>query len=107
MMALVGELSAGVAGTLLAFGNAAAADTCNVGAGRRLLVWNTDASSHDVTLATPGNTVFGAAIADVTVTVAAGTIQAIDLIEQYRDLTTNTVALTWSATTGMKRIVLL
>lgn len=105
-MALVAELAAGKTGTLLAFGDAASGDTCNVGDGRTLLIWNQDASSHTCTLTTPGSDTFGAALADVVVTVAANTIRAVKLIDAYRDLATNTVALTWSATTGMKRIVL-
>lgn len=106
-MALVAELQPTKTGTLMAFGNAAAADTCKVGDGRTLYVWNTDGSDHTVTLATPGSDVFGNAMADVVVTVAAGTIQGIKLIDAYRDTSTGTVALTWSATTGMKRIVAL
>ncbi|MFI2431987.1 hypothetical protein [Streptomyces sp. NPDC018693] len=58
-------------------------DTAPVGPYRFLYVNNADASSHTVTLATPG-TVKGLAISDGGVTVAAGDHALIPLANVYR-----------------------
>jgi hypothetical protein len=75
-------------------------DTCATGSGLVLLVKNGDASSHSVTLATPG-TVDGLAIADRTVAVAAGVTAMIPLPDLYRDPATGLCSLTYTAVTSV------
>lgn len=75
-------------------------DTCQVGAGVLLLVKNDDASSHTVTLATPG-TVNGLAIADRAIAVAAGTEMAIPITNDYRDPATGRAAISYDGVTSV------
>jgi hypothetical protein len=88
---------AGIAVTMNA---AASGDQFAVDDSVLLIVKNGDASSHDVTLTTP-NTEGGLAIADRTVTVAAGATEAI-LVGHARYADTGGLcSLAWSATTSM------
>lgn len=80
-------------------------DTCLTGAGVVLLVKNGDASSHTVTLVTPG-TVNGLAIADRAIPVAAGATEAIPVTADYRDPSTGRAAITYDAVTSMQVAVL-
>ncbi|MEV0646098.1 hypothetical protein AB0I28_12610 [Phytomonospora sp. NPDC050363] len=105
-MALIAAQIPSIAGTAVTMGAAASGDTCPVGAGLWLLVRNGDASPKTVTLTTPGNDVFGTAVPDKEYTIAAGAIALIPLLIQYLDSETNSVALTWSATTSVTRAVL-
>lgn len=75
-------------------------DDCTTGAGTFLLVKNGDASSHTVTLATP-QVVDGLALADRTVTVAAGHQTAIPVTDRYRDPSTGRCAITYDAVTSV------
>lgn len=75
-------------------------DTCQTGAGVLLMVKNGDASSHTVTLATPG-TVNGLAIADRQVLVAAGSEVAIPVTNDYRAPSTGRAAITYDAVTSV------
>ncbi|WP_171117787.1 MULTISPECIES: hypothetical protein [unclassified Streptomyces] len=79
---------------------AAGGDDCATGAGVLLLVKNDDASSHTVTLVTPG-TVNGLAIADRQVAVAAGAEVAIPVTNDYRDPSTGRAAITYDAVTSV------
>ena len=91
-MATLTTQTATHAGLAVAFSSAAAGgDQCPTGAGLVLLVKNDDASSHTVTLATPG-TEDGLAIADRAVTVAAGAQTVIPLADVYRDPATGRAA---------------
>lgn len=105
-MALIATQVPSVTGTAITMGAAASGDTAQVGDGMWLLVRNGDASSKTATLATPGNDVFGSAFADKVYTIAAGDIVPIRLLKEYRDPSTGTVAITWSATTSVTRAVL-
>jgi hypothetical protein len=73
---------------------ASGGDTSLTGAGVVLLVKNGDSGAHTVTLATPG-TVDGLAIADRTVSVAAGAMEAIPVTSAYRDPSTGRAAITY------------
>ncbi|MDX3353893.1 hypothetical protein PV703_11345 [Streptomyces sp. ME01-24h] len=75
-------------------------DTCQTGAGVLLLVKNGDASSHTVTLVTPG-TINGLAIADRQVTVAAGAEQAIPVSNDYRSPSTGRASITYDGVTSV------
>jgi hypothetical protein len=75
-------------------------DNATTGAGVLLVVKNTDSASHTVTLATPG-TVNGLAIADRSVTVAAGKTELIPLVADYRDPATGRAAITYDAVTSV------
>jgi hypothetical protein len=92
-------------GTAVTFTNAsgtgAGADVVATG-GRKvvLLVRNTDASSHTVTLTGVVECSQGG-LHDTTVTVNATSSKAILISGAQVDTTDNTVDLTWSATTGM------
>lgn len=79
---------------------ASGGDTCQTGAGVVLLVKNDDASSHTVTLATPG-TVNGLAIADRAIAVAAGAEVAIPVTNAYRNPSTGRAAITYDAVTSV------
>lgn len=76
-------------------------DTCETGAGVLLLVKNGDASSHTVTLATPGVVDGDLAITDRAVTVAAGVEKAIPVTSRYRNPSTGRAAITYDAVTSM------
>jgi hypothetical protein len=79
---------------------ASGGDTCQTGQGILLLVKNGDSSSHTVTLATPG-TVHGLAIADRTVTVAAGAETAIPVTGDYRNASTGLASITYDGVTSV------
>lgn len=87
---LDGVLSAATAG----------GDDVPTGSGVLLVVKNGDASSHAVTLVTPG-TVNGLAIADRAVTVAAGKTELIPLTGDYRDPTTGRASITYDGVTSV------
>lgn len=78
----------------------AGGDDAPTGAGLLLAVKNGDASAHTVTLVTPG-TVNGLAIADRTVSVAAGTTELIPLISDYRDPATGRASITYDGVTSV------
>lgn len=80
-------------------------DKAPTGAGLVLYVKNGDSASHDVVLATPG-TVDGLAIADRTVTVAAGDVAFIPLKDLYKDPSDSLAHITYSATTSVLVAVL-
>lgn len=101
-MATLTTQTAALAGLSVSYASAAAGgDQCATGQGLVLLVDNGDASSHTVTLATPG-TVDGLAIADRTVTVAAGATAVIPLNDIYRDPSTGRASLTYDGVTSVK-----
>lgn len=75
-------------------------DDAPTGAGLLLIVKNADASAHVVTLVTPG-TVSGLAIADRTVSVAAGTTELIPLTGDYRDPSTGRASITYDGVTSV------
>jgi hypothetical protein len=75
-------------------------DDAPTGAGVLLVVKNADASSHTVTLVTPG-TVNGLAIADRAVAVAAGKTELIPLTADYRDPATGRAAITYDGVTSV------
>lgn len=93
-------------GLNLALAAAASGDTAKCGPGYTLLVNNGSASSITVTLAVPGNTSYGVATPDKTVTVPANQLWAIPLLDVYRDPSTRQVAVSWSATTTVTRAVI-
>lgn len=74
-------------------------DTAPVGPGRFLAVFNGDASSHTATVVTPGNA-DGHAIADGTLTVAAGKTGLLPLHNIYRGAT-GRAAITYDAVTSV------
>ncbi len=80
-------------------------DTCQTGAGVLLLVKNGDASTHTVTLVTPG-TVNGLAIADRAIPVAAGVTAAIPVTNDYRNPSTGRAAVTYDGVTSVEVAVL-
>lgn len=80
-------------------------DTCLTGAGVLLLVKNGDSGAHTVTLATPG-TVNGLAIADRTVSVAAGATEAIPVTGDYRDPATGRASITYDGVTSVEVAVI-
>lgn len=77
-----------------------AGDDCATGAGVLLVVNNADASSHTVTLATPG-TVDGLAVADRAIPVAAGAEAVIPVTDRYRDSATGRCSITYDAVTSV------
>ncbi|REE62124.1 hypothetical protein BX257_4737 [Streptomyces sp. 3212.3] len=78
----------------------AGGDTCPTGAGVLLMVKNSDASPHTVTLVTPG-TVNGLAIADRAIPVAAGAEVAIPVNRDYRNPATGRASITYDAVTSV------
>jgi hypothetical protein len=91
----------GLEGVAITFADATSGgDTCETGPGVALLIKNGDASSHTVTLATPG-TYKGLAIADRTVTVAAGADECVLVTDDYRDPSTGRAAITYDAVTSV------
>lgn len=93
-------------GLNLALGAAASGDTAQCGPGYTLLVNNGAGAPITVTLAVPGNTTYGVAAPDKTVTVPAGQLWAIPLLEVYRDPSTRQAAVSWSATPSVTRAVI-
>lgn len=83
---------------------AAGGDTAPVGPNLALYVNNGDASSHTVTIATPG-TQKGLAITDATVTVAAGEHALIPLANVFRG-STGRAAISYDGVTSVKVAVL-
>lgn len=79
----------------------AGGDTAATGAGVLLVVKNADAASHTVTLATPQVVDGDLAVADRTVTVAAGTTQVIPLTATYRDPATGLASITYDGVTSV------
>ncbi|MEU7348358.1 hypothetical protein ABZ778_31535 [Streptomyces bacillaris] len=79
-------------------------DTAPVGPGIFLAVINADASPHTATIATPG-TVNGHAIADATLTVAAGDTGIIPLTNLFRG-ETGRASITYDAVTDVTVAVL-
>lgn len=84
---------------------AAGGDQCATGSGVLLHVANGDASSHTVTLATPG-TVDGLAVADRTVSVPAGQDAYIPVTDLYRDPATGLASITYDGVTSVTVTVL-
>jgi hypothetical protein len=80
---------------------AAGGDTASTGSGVFLVVKNADAGSHTVTLATPGTVDGDLAVADRTVTVAAGKTEFIPLTARYRDPSTGRAAVTYDGVTSV------
>ncbi|MFD9064186.1 hypothetical protein ACFVZ3_21985 [Kitasatospora purpeofusca] len=78
----------------------AGGDTAPTGPGRFLVVKNGDASSHTVTVVTPG-TVNGLAVADATVTVPAGKIHTIPLGGVFAGPTARRANITYDAVTSL------
>jgi uncharacterized cupredoxin-like copper-binding protein len=88
------------AGTAITFSNASAGgDQCATGSDVKLLVKNGAGSSMTVTLVTPGTVDGDLAIADRTVTVAAGATTGIPVTDRYRDSATGLASITYSSTT--------
>lgn len=79
----------------------AGGDDAPTGAGIFLVVKNADASSHTVTLVTPGTVDGDLAVADRAVTVAAGKTQMIPLTATYRDPATGRASITYDAVTSV------
>lgn len=80
---------------------AAGGDDCQTGSGIFLVVKNGDASSHAVTLATPGTIDGDLSILDRTVNVAAGTTSFIPVTDRYRNPATGRAAVTYDAVTAV------
>lgn len=100
-MAALTTSVAALTGTEVTYAAAAGGgDTCQTGAGVLLLVKNGDASSHTVTLATPG-TVNGLAIADRAIVVGAGDEMAIPVTSDYRNPSTGRAAITYDGVTSV------
>ncbi|WP_202237023.1 hypothetical protein [Actinacidiphila reveromycinica] len=76
-------------------------DTALTGAGVFLVVKNADASAHVVTLATPGTVDGDLAVADRSVSVAAGKTFFIPLTATYRDPSTGRASITYDGVTSM------
>lgn len=92
----------GQAGTAITFANATAGgDACATGSDVKLLIKNGDASSHTVTLVTPGTVDGDLAIADRAVTVAAGATVGVPVTDRYKDPNTGLASLTYDAVTSM------
>jgi hypothetical protein len=91
----------GLDGTAVTYADAASGgDTCETGPGVALLIKNGDASSHTVTLETPG-TYKGLAIADRAVAVAAGAEAAVLVTSDYRDPSTGLASITYDSVTSV------
>lgn len=86
-------------GTPPTYAAPAASDTVQIGA--TLIVKNASAGSITVTLITPGTLNTGDAYPDKAYTVAAGAERWIPVLQDYRDSTTGTAAVTFSATASV------
>lgn len=105
-MALIATKTLDRDGEVVDFTVASASDTFKCGAQSTLLVRNDDTVSHDVVLVTPG-TVDGLAVADRTVSVAAGTIVGLPAdVALYADVD-GIGTVTAAVLTGMKYAVIL
>lgn len=99
-MALLSTQVVAPTGTALTFAAATVGgDTCATGSDVRLFVKNGSGSSITVTLVTPGTVDGDLAIADRTVTVAAGAETAIPMTDLYRNPSTGVASITYSAVT--------
>ncbi|MGW2547495.1 hypothetical protein ACWC5I_43130 [Kitasatospora sp. NPDC001574] len=78
----------------------AGGDTAPTGPNRFLVIKNGDASSHIVTVATPG-TVNGLAVADAVVTVPAGAVWQIPLGGVFAGATARRANITYDAVTSV------
>lgn len=78
-----------------------AGDTCATGDDVRALIKNDAGASIVATLVTPGVVDGDLAIADRTLTVAAGTIGAIPVTDRYRDPVTGLATITYSSATSV------
>jgi hypothetical protein len=97
-MALLPTQVVAPTGTALTFPDASAGgDTCATGTDVKLYVKNGSGASIVVTLATPGTVDGDLAIADRTVTVAAGVMSAIPMTDLYRNPSTGVASITYSA----------
>jgi hypothetical protein len=81
-------------------------DDCQTGAGIFLAVKNADASSHTVTLVTPGVVDGDLTVTDRTVTVAAAKIQFIPVTATYRNPSTGRASITYDAVTSVSVAVI-
>lgn len=104
-MAEIPVRTASFNGINLALGAAAASDTAKCGPGYALLVNNGSGGPVDVTIAVPGNTGYGVATPDKTITVPAGQLWLIPLLEVYRDPADRLAHISWSATASVTRAV--
>jgi hypothetical protein len=99
-MALLPTQVVAPTGTALTFTAASGGgDTCVTGSDVQLYVKNGSGSSITVTLATPGTVDGDLAIADRTVTVAAGAETAVPMTDLYRNPSTGVASITYSAVT--------
>lgn len=100
-MALLTNQQAAVTGKAVTFAAAAGGgDTVNIDGTIVLIVRNGDASSKTVTVVRPG-TEFGAAVADVPVTVPAGETWVIGPLPQSFEDTDGLADITYSAVTSV------
>ena len=76
-------------------------DDCQAGAGVVLVVKNADSAAHTVTLVTPQTVDGDLAVADRTVTVAAGKTEFIPVTTTYRNPATGRATLTYDAVTSV------
>ena len=99
-MATIPTTVIGQAGTAINFAAATVSgDQCATGEDVKLLVKNGAGSSITGTLGTPGTVDGDLAIADRTVTVAAGATGGIRVTDRYRDPATGLASVTWSSVT--------
>jgi hypothetical protein len=104
-MALIPTYSPSAAGTGPVFAACAAGDTAPVGDHLVLEVQNADVATHTVTIVTPATLGTGDAYPDKVVVVPIAGEVRIPLIRDYADTTDGLAHITYSATTGMTRIV--
>lgn len=100
-MAQISTHSVTVTGGAPTFQAAASGDTAAVGTDYVLVVKNGDASSHTVTIATPGNLATGDAYPDKAYTVAAGGEQWVPLLSLYADPSDGLAHISYDATTSV------
>lgn len=84
----------------------AGGDDCDTGPGVLLIVDNADASSHTVTLVTPGQVDGDLDIADRQMSVPAGERHAIPVTHRYRDPSTDRASITYDAVTSVTVAIL-
>lgn len=102
-MATLSKQTPTLTGTTVTYASAAGGgDAVPYSPRATLLVNNTDASSHSITIAVPGNTSYGQANPDITVAVAAGVEKAIGPFPRDFADDNGLVQLTYTAATGMK-----
>jgi len=78
---------------------AAASDTAKCGSNRMLMVNNGSGADVDVTISVPGNTEVGEAEPDNVVTVPAGEMWGIPLLDVYKDPTDRLAHIAYESTT--------